>query len=73
MVRELRKRQDAGSPWRNVKVSKKPLIFKRECEEFEMAVQCKSKLYVYRELKRKVVFEKCLQYVKEHRLDCFFF
>ena len=37
---------------------------KRECEEFEMALQHKSKLRVYKELKRGVGFEEYLKHVK---------
>ena len=36
-----------------------------------MALQHKSKLRVYRELKPEVGFEEYLEYVKEHLLDCF--
>ena len=38
---------------------------KRECEEFGMALQHKSKLRVYKDLKREVGFEEYLEYVKE--------
>ena len=37
---------------------------RRECEEFEMALRRKSKLHVYKELKRGVGFEENLRYVK---------
>ena len=38
----------------------KEALGKRECEEFEMALQHKSKLCVYKELKRGVGFEEYL-------------
>ena len=37
---------------------------KRECEEFEMTLQHKSKLRVYRDLEWEIGFEEYLEYVK---------
>ena len=54
----------------DVKLTKKSLD-KRECEELEMALQHKSKLHIYRELKWQFGFEKYLEYVKGTLLDCF--
>ena len=42
----------------------KEALDRRECEEFEMALRHKSKLRVYKELKRGVGFEEYLRYVK---------
>ena len=42
----------------------KEALDKGECEEFEMALQHKSKLRVHKELKREVGFEEYLQHVK---------
>ena len=42
----------------------KEALDKRECEEFKMALQHKSKLRVYRELKREFGFEEYLTHVK---------
>ena len=42
----------------------KEALERRECEEFEMALRHKSKLCVYKELKRGVEFEEYLKYVK---------
>ena len=42
----------------------KEALDKRDVEEFEMALQYKSKLRVYKELKRGVGFEEYLQHVK---------
>ena len=42
----------------------KEALDKRDCEEFEMALQHKSKLRVYKELKHGVGFEEYLQHVK---------
>ena len=36
-----------------------------------MALQHKSKIQVYRELKQEIGFEEYLEYVKEHLVDCF--
>ena len=40
----------------------KEALDKKECEEFEMALQHKSKLHVYKELKNEVGFEEYLQH-----------
>ena len=40
------------------------VVDKTEYEEFEMALQCKSKLCLYMELKWVVVFEEYLELVK---------
>ena len=42
----------------------KEALDKRECEEFEMVLQHKPKLRVYKELKCGVGFEEYLKYVK---------
>ena len=42
----------------------KEALEKRECEEFEMSWRHKSKLFVYKKLKRGVGFEEYLNYVK---------
>ena len=42
----------------------KEALNKRECEEFEMPLQHKSKLHVYKELKGEVGFEEYLKHVK---------
>ena len=42
----------------------KEALGKRECEEFEIALQHKSKLRVYKELKRGVGIEEYLEYMK---------
>ena len=42
----------------------KEALDRRECEEFEMALHHKSKLRVYKELKRGVGLEEYLRYVK---------
>ena len=42
----------------------KEALDRRECEEFEMALRHKSKLRVYKELKRGVGLEEYLRYVK---------
>ena len=47
----------------NIKSIRKALE-RRECEEFEMALQHKSKLCPYRELKREVGSEEYLEFVK---------
>ena len=41
------------------------LYCKSECEDFEMALQHKSKLQAYKELKWEIGFEDYLKYVKE--------
>ena len=55
----------------DIKLIKKALD-KRVCEEFEMALQHKSKLRVYRELKREIGFEECLEYLKAAPSSFFF-
>ena len=55
----------------DIKLIKKALD-KRECEEFEMALQHKSKLRVYRELKHEIGFVKYLEYVKKAPSRLFF-
>ena len=42
----------------------KRALDQRECEEFEVALQHKSKLHVYRELKREVGFEDYFCFLK---------
>ena len=42
----------------------KNALDKRECEEFEVALQHKSKLHLPRELKQEVGFEGYLEFVK---------
>ena len=61
-----------GSPGRSIgyKTNQK-ILDKRECEEFEMTLQHKSELRVYKELKWKSGFEEYLECVREHLLDCF--
>ena len=44
------------------KTNQKPLI--KECEEFEMALEHKSKLQVYRKLKWEIGFKEYLEYIK---------
>ena len=63
---EFSKKKTVGSSRPNLghKTNQKALD-KRECEEFEMALQHKPKLRVYRELKQEVGFEEYLEYVKE--------
>ena len=58
----LKKELDLQDKVLYMKLIKKALGI-RECEEFEMALQHKSKLQVYRELKWEVGFEKYLEYV----------
>ena len=50
----------------------KEALAKRECEKFEMALGHKSKLHVYKELKRGVGFEEYLKYVKGPHSRLFF-
>ena len=40
-------------------------LSKRECKEFEMILQHKSKLQVLKELKKEIGFEEYLEYVEE--------
>ena len=49
----------------------KEALDRRECEEFDMALRHKSKLRVYKELKRGVGLREYLRYVKGPLLDCF--
>ena len=48
----------------------KEALDKKECEEFEMAIQHKSKLRVYKEWKYGVRFEEYLKQVKGPLLGC---
>ena len=43
---------------------------KRECEKSEMALQHKSKLCIYKEVKQEVGFEEYLEYVKGANSKC---
>ena len=63
-VELLRKELDLQDQVLRIKVIKK-VLDKRECKEFEMAIQHKSKLRVYRALKQEIGFEEYLKYVKE--------
>ena len=54
----------------NVKIIKGSLA-KRECEEFEMCLQHKSKLWVYRKMKREVGFEEYFEHI--NKVLCGFF
>ena len=62
-VNSLRKELDLQDKILERKLIKEALD-RRECEEFEMALRHKSKLLVYKELKRGVGFEEYLRYVK---------
>ena len=42
----------------------KKALDQRDCEEFVMGLQHKSKLKVYRKLKHGIVFEEYLEYIK---------
>ena len=59
----LKKELDLQDKVLNVKLVLKALD-KRECEEFEKALQHKSKLHIYREVKREIGFEEYLEYVR---------
>ena len=62
-VNPLRKELDLQDKILERKLIKEALD-RRECEEFEMALRHKSKLRVYKELKRGVGLEEYLRYVK---------
>ena len=66
----LRKELNLQDKILEVKLIKQALA-RRECEEFEMALRHKSKLRVYKELKRGVGFEEYLKYAKDPLIDCF--
>ena len=59
----LKKELDLQDKVLDIKVIKEALA-KRECEQFEMALQHKSKLRIYKELKQEVGFKDYLEYVK---------
>ena len=61
-VDSLKRELDLQDKALNIKIMKEALA-KRECEEFEMCLQHKSKLQVYREVKRKVGFEEYFEYI----------
>ena len=56
-VNSLKKELDIQIKTLNLKIIKEVLT-KRECEEFEMCIEHKSKLRVYREVKREIGFEE---------------
>ena len=62
-VDSLRKELNLQDKILEIKLIKEALN-KRECEELEMALQHKSKLHVYKELKCGFGFEEYLQHVK---------
>ena len=62
-VNFLRKELDLQDKMLGRKLIKEALD-RRECEELEMALRHKSRLPVYKELKRGVRFEEYLRYVK---------
>ena len=68
-VNSLRKELDLQDKILERKLIKEALD-RRVCEEFELALRHKSKLHVYKELKRGVGFEEYLRYVKGPVLDC---
>ena len=59
----LQKELDLQDKVWDIKLIKKALD-ERECDEFEVALQHKSQLQVYRKVKRKIGFEDYLEYVK---------
>ena len=63
-VDSLKKELDLQDEALNVKLIRKALN-RRECEEFEVALQHKFKLCLYRELKWEVRPEEYLEFVKE--------
>ena len=62
-VDSLKKELDLQDKVLDVRIIKEALI-KREYDEFQMAMQHKSKLYIYQELKHEIQFEEYLEYVK---------
>ena len=70
-VDTLKKELDLQDKVLDVKGCRKPLD-KRQWEEFELALQCKSKLCFYRELKQDVGFEEYLEFVKVGHSRLFF-
>ena len=70
-VNSLKKELDLQDKILKIKPIKEALE-RRECEEFEMALRHKSKLRVYKELKRGVGFEDYLKYVKGPSSRLFF-
>ena len=48
------------------------VVDQRECEEFEIALKNKSKLWVYRELKQEIGVEEYLEYAKRAASRLFF-
>ena len=68
-VNSLKKELNLQDKILEIKLIKEALD-KRECEEFEMALQHKSKLHVYKELKCGVGFEENLKHVKGPSSTC---
>ena len=67
-VNSLKKELNLQDKILEIKLIKEALD-KRECEEFEMALQHKSKLHVYKELKCVDGLGEYLKYVNELLLD----
>ena len=70
-VQSLRKELNLPDKALEVKQIKEAL-YKRECEEFEIALQHKSKLRLYRELRREDGLEEYLNYLKGAPARLFF-